>query len=393
MAAALANMSLGCCPGSSRGHGKDAAVGTGGRAITHTRARACILLYMNGGPSQIDTFDPKPGSDTAGGVKAIGTAVAGLQFAEFLPQLAKQAGRLAVIRSLVSKEGNHARARHLMHTGYVPAGGVRHPAFGAISAAELSRGPLPGYVSINGPGAGAGFLGAAHDPFAVGNPTKPVRNIARAEGVSEDRFAERIQLWRELEDGFAAGRDAPLIKDHVSKEPEAHRAAYGEGRLGQGCLMARRLVEAGVPFVEVQQQGWDTHASNLDRVKLLGAELDRAMAALLADLAARGLLETTLVVWAGDFGRTPTINANGGRDHYPQVTPAVFAGGGVRGGQAIGATDARGIEVVDRRLSVPDLYASVAHALGIDPHKERMSTAGRPIATVDGGTIIGGLFG
>jgi uncharacterized protein (DUF1501 family) len=418
MAAALAGPLLGCAcgPGSGKPGGKDAGSGKATPPVTagpRKRATSCILLYMNGGPSQIDTFDPKPGADTAGGVKAIGTAATGVQVSELLPLLAAQAKHLAVVRSIVSKEGNHARARHLMHTGYIPAGGVQHPSFGAITAAELGKGPLPGYVSINGPGADAGFLGAAYSPFTVGNPQAQVRNLQRSRRVDQASFDERLRLWRELEDGFAAGHDVAAVRDQravgeqaiammnaaqvaafdLAAEPASVKQQYGDGKFPLGCLMARRLVEVGVPFVEVTLQGWDTHENNLERVKTLCAELDRGMAALIADLAARGLLETTLVVWAGDFGRTPVINERGGRDHYPQVTPAVFAGGGVRGGQVIGTTDARGMEVTDRKYSVPDLYASVAEALGIDPDEERFSPAGRPITTVNGGNPIRGLYG
>jgi Protein of unknown function (DUF1501) len=178
----------------------------------------------------------------------------------------------------------------------------------------------------------------------------------------------------------------------LDKEPDAVRRSYGDGKFGLGCLMARRLVEAGVPFIEVVLPGWDTHQKNLERVKLLAAELDRGMSALLGDLASRGLLDSTLVVWAGDFGRTPTINENGGRDHYPQVTPVVLAGGGVRGGQVIGSTDAGCTKVVQGSATVGDLYASIAHALGLDPDETRMSPAGRPIPTVENGSVIPHLF-
>lgn len=388
-----------------------AAQGSGGKSAAR-RARACILLYMNGGPSQLDTFDPKQGSKNAGGVKAIGTRVSGLQVSEMLPLMAKQAHRLAVVRSIVSKEGNHTRARHLMHTGHAPAGGVTHPAFGSICAAELGKGPLPGYVSIGGPGAAAGFLGAGYGPFAVRNPTRPVNNLSRPRVLDDARFKNRMDLWRGLEDRFAASHGVSLVKDQraiaeqavrmmtaaeaaafdLTQESAAGRQAYGEGTFATGCLMARRLIEKGVTFVEVMQQGWDTHERNLERVKVLAADLDRGMSTLLDDLAQRGLLDSTLVVWAGDFGRTPTINGKGGRDHYPQVTPAVLAGGGVRGGQVIGATDKDGMGVTDGKVAVADLYASIARALGIDPDKERMSPAGRPISTVDNGTVIPHLF-
>lgn len=416
LGAALAAPLLSACGGSNAQPAVGRKVIPGGAKPPppppRTPARAVILLYMTGGPSQLDTFDPKPGIDGAGGLGAIDTAVPGLQLSELLPALAKRADRLAVLRSIVSNEGNHERARHLMHTGYAPAGGVEHPAFGAVLASERSKGALPGYVSIAGPGAGAGFLGAGHAPFVVGDPRQKVRNLTQPPFVDDAGFDRRVALWRSLEDGFAAQHAGTVVSNQravaeraiammkaaervafdLEQEPEPTRALYGDQRFGQGCLMARRLVEAGVPFVEVGLGNWDTHTDNVARVKPLCAELDRGMSALLDDLAQRGLLETTLIVWAGDFGRTPWLNAAGGRDHYPGVTPVVLAGGGIRGGQVIGATDPLGNEVIDRRLTVPDLFASVAHALGLDPDRVRTSRAGRPVKTVDNGAVIDGLF-
>jgi hypothetical protein len=384
------------------------------------RARACILLYMEGGPSQLDTFDPKPGRPTGGPFKAIETSVSGIRVSEHLPKLARQAKRLCLLRSLTSKEGNHERARHLMHTGYPPQGGVDHPAFGSIVAeARMScdDGPgcahdLPGYVAVNGPGEDAGFLGAALSPFPVLKPDKPTRNLTLAKGIDEARFGARLGLWRTLQEGFAAEHPGSLVSGQravgeqavalmhakgaaafdVSVEPEAVRKAYGDSPFGAGCLMARRLVAEGVPFVEVLLKGWDTHENNFPRVKELSATLDQAMSALLDDLAARGLLDSTLVLWMGDFGRTPIINDRGGRDHFPAASTVVLAGGGVRGGQVIGATSPDGDGVIDRPVTVPDLYRSLAWAMRLDADKTRFAPSGRPIKTVDGGTIIPGLF-
>jgi len=376
------------------------------------RARACILLYMAGGPSQIDTFDPKPGAEGAAGMRAIATDVDGVRLGELLPGLARHAGRMAVIRSIVSAEGNHARAVHLMHTGYAPGGGVQHPAFGAIVGAERGGGPLPGYVAIGGPGADAGFLGAAYSPFAVLAPARPVRNLHRFRDLDAAHFDQRLALRRQLDGEFAAAHSSPTVDGQMAVneravammnaakvaafnldgEPAGVRQSYGQTDFGVGCLMARRLVEAGVPFVEVTLKGWDTHFDHQNRIRPLCQELDQGMSALLADLAARGLLDSTLVVWAGDFGRTPEISARGGRDHYPQVTPAVLAGGGVRGGQVIGATDDRGRAVIEGKLAVPDLFASICAALGLDPDRSRMSPEGRPLTTVNKGVRIDGLF-
>jgi uncharacterized protein (DUF1501 family) len=376
------------------------------------RARACILLYMEGGPSQIDTFDPKPGRPTGGPFAAIETAVSGLRFAEHLPRLARQARRLAVIRSLTSREGNHDRARHLMHTGYPPQGGVDHPAWGSLVAETRARPDMPGYVAIGGPGEDAGFLGAAYSPLPILDPSKPARNLSPAKGVDDARFSARVELWRALQAAFAASHPGATVSDQravgeqalalvkspgvtafdLGAEPAHVRRSYGDSPFGAGCLMARRLVAQGVPFVEVMLRGWDTHEDNFPRVAKLSATLDQALSTLLDDLAGHGLLESTLVLWLGDFGRTPVINARGGRDHFPAASAAVLAGGGVRGGQVIGATNADGTEIVESPVGVPDLYRTLAAAMSVDADKTRFAPSGRPIKTVDGGRLLAELF-
>lgn len=374
-----------------------------------TKVRSCICLFMHGGPSQIDTWDPKPGRETGGPFRAIESRVSGIRVSEHLPLLALRMQHLAVIRSLTSKEGNHDRARYLMHAGYAPAGGVKHPSVGSMIAETRSAGVLPGYVSIAGPGHGPGMLGAGFAPFVVQNPAVPVRNLKPAVGVDQTRFDRRLALWRASEARFAARHPGSQTQGHskvveqavammrakdaaafeLSREPASVHERYGQqSRFGLGCLMARRLVEAGVPFVEVALRGWDTHQDNFATVQKLSAELDAGMSALLDDLNDRGLLESTLVLLIGDFGRTPQINARGGRDHYPRVASAVLAGGGIRGGQVVGATDIDGYEIRDRPVTVPDLFRTVFHQLGADPEKTRMSAAGRPLTAVDGGNLI-----
>jgi hypothetical protein len=376
------------------------------------KGTACILLYMAGGPSHIDTFDPKPGRPTGGEFKAISTAADGVQICEHLPRLGARMKQIALIRSLTSKEGNHDRARHLMHTGYPPQGGVDHPAFGSLVSETREHGGMPGYVAINGPGEDSGFLSAIHSPFPVRNPLKPVRYLAPAKNVDAERFERRLSLWRGVEDRFAAGRGGTFAHSQraigeqavalmrstgatafdLSGEPAKTTEAYGPSEFGQGCLMARRLVEAGVPFVEVTLGGWDTHDDNFARVKTLCGTLDQGMGALLDDLSARGLLSSTLVLWMGDFGRTPRINEKGGRDHFPDCSSVLLAGGGVRGGQVIGSTDQNGAEVRDRPITVPDLYRTVAQVLDVNADKQRVAPSGRPIKTVNGGKVIDGLL-
>lgn len=375
------------------------------------RAAACILLYMQGGASQIDTWDPKPGRETGGPFAAIATTVPGVRIGEHLPRMASRLDRVTLVRSLTAREGNHDRARHLMHTGYAPAGSTPYPGLGSLVAASRTPGDLPSHVAIGGPGQGAGFLGAAHGPFMVRRATRPVKDLLPARAVSSSRIRDRAELLRAIESDFAIGRDDPAVRSHVdvmeramaltgseaagafdlSREPDAVHEAYGRHELGQGCLMARRLVEAGVPFVEVSMRGWDTHEDAFDRTKALCADLDTGMSALLDDLDGRGLLQQTLVVWLGDFGRTPRINARGGRDHFPRISSVVLAGAGMPEGAVIGSTNTDGTEIVTDPVTVPDLMRTIATTLGLDPDETRTTPGGRPLSTVDGGRPIPGL--
>ena len=373
-------------------------------------AKSCIVLFAHGGPSQFETFDPKPGRRTGGEFGSIRTKIAGVHFSELLPQLARRADRLAVLRSLSYREGSHHRARYLVQTGYVPAGAVQHPGVGALIAeAKAGGGALPGYVAIGGPGKDPGFLGAQWTPFVVGDPLKKVQNIQSV--VSKKRMDRRLTMFEQLQDDFRHERSAAAIEGHddiveqavrmmrapdveafdLEREPEAVRERYGMTKFGQGCLMARRLVERGVPFVQVTQQGWDTHQDNFGRTKALCGDLDPAFAALLDDLAASGKLDETVILWIGDFGRSPQINNRGGRDHYPAVANAVLAGGGLPVGQVIGETDDDGVEVRDNPIDIPDLLRTLTTRLGMDPDKTRMSPEGRPMSAVDGGKLIRAL--
>jgi uncharacterized protein (DUF1501 family) len=374
-------------------------------------ARACILLYMQGGASQIDTWDPKPGRDTGGPAAAIPTSVPGVHVSEHLPGMARRLDRVALVRSVTAREGNHDRARYLMHTGYAPVGATPHPSLGAHVAALHPAGDLPPHVAIGGPGHGAGLLGAAHGPFVIRDATRPVRYLAPSRSVPPSRARDRAELLRAIESDFASDRDDPAVQSHVDvmeralalvgseaaaafdleREPDRMRETYGRSEVGQGCLLARRLVEAGVRFVEVAMPGWDTHEDAFDRTRELCGPLDTGMSALLDDLDARGLLDETLVVWLGDFGRTPAINARGGRDHFPRISSVVLAGAGLPGGAVIGRTDADGLEILDDPVTVPDLMRTIASRLGLDPDETHVTPGGRPITTVDGGQPIAGL--
>lgn len=380
------------------------------------RGMACILLWMGGGPSQFETFSPKPGHENGGETKAITTSVPGIQIAEGLPKCAGVMNKLAIIRSMTSKEGSHPRATFLLHHGYLPMGGVKFPTLGSNVAHQIGdpNFELPSFVRIGGRRAdagGAGFLGVDYDPLVLQNPERRPENTEPA--TREARYARRLELLDKLQTNFGAVEGADIVADHrklvrssaemirspqmaafdLSEEVDSVRDAYGRTQVGAGCLLARRLVEAGVTFVEVNVDGWDTHDDNFNRTRERNALIDQPMAQLITDLDARGMLDRTLVVWMGEFGRTPKINPRAGRDHYPRAFNVVLAGGGVRGGQVIGATDAGGVEVTDRPVTVNDLFRTIYTALRIDADHENMSRIGRPIKLVDGGTVIHELLG
>jgi hypothetical protein len=376
------------------------------------QGRACILLWMAGGPSQFETFDPKPGAETQGPTGAIATSVPGIQIAEHWTRTARVMKDLALIRSMTSKEGNHGRATYLLHTSYAPSGGVVHPGFGAVVAKELGGADfeLPHFVSVSGASVGPSFLGVRYAPFVVTNPNEPPDNLAPP--VSGERLNRRLELMKELEAPLEDSGAADLVREHralysqtakmalsprtrafrLDNEPNRVRDAYGGSSFGQGCLMARRLVEAGVTFVEVQSGGWDTHENELAGLKKLIPPVDQGFAALVEDLRARGLLEKTLVIWMGEFGRMPRINLTAGRDHYPQAFNLALAGAGVRGGRVVGATDARGVEVAERPVTVEDLFCTFCRVLGINPRTEYDSDVGRPLKIVEHGSEVRELF-
>lgn len=379
--------------------------------------KSVVVLWLNGGPATIDMWDLKPGHANGGPFKEIETSAAGLKIGEHLPKLAKHGKELALVRSMATKEGDHERASFLLRTGYTPVGAIQFPAVGAVVAKELGSesSDLPNFVSIAparyATNIGGGFLGPKYAPLGIGERTGDyapseslkVPDLARAPGVSDAAQDARLDILAGMEKRFAAGRNAPVAEGiqaatmravrlmrpeaaaafDLDSEKDKTRDAYGRTTFGQGVLLARRLVERGVPFVEVTLDGWDTHQNNFERVKELCGTLDGAFAALLADLKDRGLLDNTLVVCQGEFGRTPKINAATGRDHWPASWAVALAGGGIKTGQAVGKTSADGTSVEERPVGVPDLIATVAKAVGIDPQKQNMSNVGRPIRVAD----------
>ncbi len=392
---------------------------------TPGRSKSCILLWMYGGPSTIDLWDLKPGHENGGPYKPIKTDAPGLMFGEHLPELAKWGSKMAVLRGMSTKEGDHSRATYQMRTGNLPLGGIKFPGIGGVVSKELGdpKNELPNCVSIapqrffNGDADGAGFLGPQYAPLIVAdNVTQmpgqvamnvdtslKVQNLARPSEVSKEHSDARLEMLKQMQEDFAAGRPSPVSSSHQSaydratrlmqsdagkvfdltQEKDKDRDRYGRNLFGQGCLLARRLVEKGVPFVEVNLGNWDTHNDNFGAVKNLCGTLDAGWSALMADLKERGLLDSTLIVWMGEFGRTPKINPQKGRDHFPNAWATVLAGGGIKGGQAVGKTSADGTTVEDRVTTTVDLLATACLALGIDPKKSNMSNVGRPIAIVD----------
>jgi hypothetical protein len=398
--------------------------------------RHCILLWMNGGPTQTDTFDMKPGHENGGEFKEIETAAPGLKFSEHLPGLAKHGQKLAVVRSLSTKEGDHGRGTYLMRTGHAPQGPLRYPAIGASLSKELGlpTDSFPNYVSIapfqavNQEAFSPGFLGPQYAPLTVASYNRfrarggndegdyadlRVDDLQAPRDVDASSVKARLDLWSSLQGDFLArkGKAAAPIAQHtvyeralrmmdsgaakafdLSAEPDEVRNAYGRGQFGQGCLMARRLVEQGISFVEVTlgslgADTWDTHQANFATVKSLSDQLDQAWSTLVTELEQRGLLESTTILWMGEFGRTPKINGNAGRDHFPAAWSCVFAGGGIRGGQVHGKTSPDGMTVEDGKVDVGDVLATLSAAVGIDPTHENITEMGRPIKVAEGTPI------
>ena len=385
--------------------------------------KAIILLWMDGGPSQFDTFNPKVGSPNQGPARSISTSVAGVQFADFWPQTAMLMDKLAVIRSMRTPEAEHDRAITHVRTGYPPTPALRYPTFGSLIARhrEVSEQELPAFVRIGKPriktrDVDAGVLGVKYSSFNVDEAGTLPPNVRPI--VPADTLRRRLLLADRLDTQFSAAGGAKEVSDKKSiydrtarfvlsprletfdleREPAALRDAYGRTNFGQGCLLARRLVEQGVSFVEVistgdrNDAGWDTHNNGFRDTPYLAAEVDPAYSTLLTDLSDRGMLENTLVVWMGEFGRTPKIKPDGGRDHYAKGWPVVFAGAGVRGGQVIGATDPDGIDVTDRPIGVADLCQTLCHVMGMRAEEEYRTTDNRPIKIVEGGAVIQELF-
>jgi hypothetical protein len=398
--------------------------------VTQARAKSCILLWLDGGPSHLETFDLKPvaPSEVRGPFRPIATNVPGIQICELMPRTAQLADKLAIIRSMTSPLGEHGLANHYLLTGYQPTPALEYPSYGAVVAHERGGTPtLPPYVAVPDykSTAGAGYLGRDFDPFATrGDPAKPgfrVRDLDFYPDVDTERMDRRRAYLNQLERfqrryaDDAPGADpsfeqayrlvtSPEAKQafDLTQEPPQLRARYGPQTFGHSCLLARRLVERGVPFVSVQNTGWDTHEGLVTRLKegYAGAKIgvgliptfDQAFAALIDDMSERRMLDETLVIAMGEFGRTPKLNASGGRDHWPRVFSVVLAGGGIAGGQVIGASDRFGESPSDRPVTPNDLARTIYTLLGVDPDHELQTADGRPVRINQGGEVIRELF-
>lgn len=371
-----------------------------------TNAQSVILLWMAGGMSHLDTFDPQPGTEIGGPFETIKTSADGVMISQHLPRIAAQFKHLSLIRSTTSNEFDHDRATYLMHTGYEVLPSMKHSTLGSIAAKYMGPSDrdrnLPPYVSI-GIDWAAGYLGPRFAPYYIGAAERANENLVIPEGLGTRRFNDRLRLLHELDrsfrakyprhpalEGYAEHYNAALLMMRaqtakvfdLDDEPEAVRAAYGEtSGFGLGCLLARRLVQSGVRFVEVALPGWDTHQDNFETVKAKSGEMDIAVGSLIEDLRAKGLWDQTVVILTSEFGRTPQINGSEGRDHWPRVWSTVIGGGGILPGQIIGASD-KGQEVADRPIRVGDLHATLCRALGIDFTQTNYSPDKRPFRIV-----------
>jgi len=379
-------------------------------------AKNVIYLYMDGGMSHVDTWDPKQG-EVMGPTQTIKTSATGIQLGEYLPRTAKQMHHGSVIRSLTSTQGAHEQGNYMMHTSYQMRGTISHPSMGAWLAHFRGAGnpTLPGSVYVGNASRhpGAGFFPPELAPLFVNNPENGLRDIELQSGLTKDVQAARMHLASELDADFArtfAGQrnvaahsgaydgayrmmaSKDIVAFDLTQEKAETRDAYGRDPFGQGCLLARRLVERGIRFVEVSLHGWDTHSNNFTATPDLCDKLDRGLATLVEDLHTRGMLQDTLVVVTTEFGRSPKINGALGRDHYPKAFSAAMFGCGVKGGFVFGMTDKKGEEVGDDETTIPDFNATIGYALGLPLDQVVFSPSNRPFKFADKGKPLTALF-
>jgi hypothetical protein len=376
-------------------------------------AEHVILFWNGGGMSHIDTFDPKPGRDVQGDLDPIKTSVTGISISEIFPLLAKQMQHLALIRSIAGQNGDHGRATYQLQTSYTQSANLQHPGIGSVVVSERKTlGDLPAYVTIGGLAPKAGYLGQKCEAYFVGRPGEKDPYLAFPSGITEVRGNKRLDILQKmnqkpsstlpadetsgaqtaLTDAVNLMRSPALEAFEVRKEKPEVLEKYGDSEFGRSALLARRLVEKGVRFIQVNRGGFDVHSNAFPAMRDHGDAMDPALAALIEDLSQSGLLKKTMIVMLSEFGRTPKINMTMGRDHHPSVFSCLFAGGGVKGGQVIGSSDEDGMMPKDRPVKVSHLHGSICHALGIDSEKEVMTPLQRPMKLVDNGKPVQELF-
>lgn len=382
-------------------------------------AKSVIFLMMSGGMSHLDTWDVKPGNDKVmGETKIIDTSVSGIKLSENLPKSAKQMQHMVLMNGMSTNQGAHEQGQYLMQRSYDMRGTIVHPAMGSwvMRLAGKRNHNIPGFVSVSGDPnlVNGGFMGAKFAGVPIGDPNSGLQDSVMPGSISAEDFTKRLKLADSLNKQFHTVVNSPAIRDHeglyadalrimrcedlkafdLSKEPTEVKDAYGPGRFAQGCLLARRLVEHGVRFIQVTHGGWDTHYDNFTAVPARCKDLDDGLSALLADLNRRGLLQETLVVVATEFGRTPEIISEhqDGRDHYPKAFSCVLAGGGINGGQTYGKTDPNGSKVIENITTPQDLNATIAYSLGLSADQVIISPSGRPFTMADKGKPVASLF-
>jgi uncharacterized protein (DUF1501 family) len=381
------------------------------------KATSVIYLYLSGGLSHLDSFDIKPENSLVRGESgALNTNIDGIRVSKFFPLLAKQMQHVAVINSLTTTQGAHAQGSYYMHTSHTQRGTIEHPELGAWLAKYMppKRASLPSFVKIGGgrPSLGSGFFDGKYGALPIGDPMSGLKFSQRHTTVKESQFSRRMNLLDRVNKDFEGKYNHKLIKSYgdsyrdavklmnsadlkafdIKEETAQTRDTYGQNSFGQGCLLARRLVEKGVRFVEVNSKDWDHHGNLYDDFPARAQELDKALSGLLKDLDQRGLLDSTMVVLATEFGRSPQLNSNGGRNHYPKAFSGLLAGGGIQGGQVYGKTDKDGAKVIANKVEVEDFNATIAYAVGMDLNKEVFSPSGRPFKVAHKGKPITSLF-
>ncbi len=372
------------------------------------KAKRVIWLQMQGGMSHIDTLDPKTG-ETKGASDPVTSKKGDFQLSGYLPKLAGQGDKISLIRSMTSKTGVHAAGQYVMRTGFEQRGTIKHPAMGAWAQHLLgpSHKTLPSSVCVNrNPDHGNGFFAAASSPLPIHDPEAGLQYAQSADGT--DVLKKRLSLLDKIDGEFRTKFQDINLKAYtdfydttmqlmssddtkafkLTDEPSELRDKYGRNKFGQGCLLARRLIEHDVRFVEVSHGSFDMHNDVDDAMQDKGGQLDVALAALLEDLSSRGLLDSTLVVLCSEFGRTPTINSKGGRDHYPKVFSTLLAGGGIKGGFVYGSSDKQGREVADKMATIQDFHATIGHVMGMNVEQVVMSPSGRPFTIANKGSVI-----